>query len=118
MGVDLTLYPLEPYQAAMPKAIYPLTMLRLERWRWLWQQIEEQTTSVPLGGGVHCPFPDPGEGPFDPETEDPYGSPLTTVSAGELAAVTADPYPWDGNEAALAYLRALPADRRVVLWWH
>ena len=50
---------------------------------------------------------------------DRYGKPLMYITAGKLAEhfkdVTLDDWP---NDAALAYIRALPADLPVVLYWH
>lgn len=51
--------------------------------------------------------------------EDPYGTPLTELWAGELAKVDLpEGEITDWNRAALAFVKALPWRTRVVLWWH
>lgn len=48
--------------------------------------------------------------------EDPYGTPLEYILAGHLAKVNVDKAsPW--NQACFAFIRALPKDTPVVLWW-
>ena len=49
----------------------------------------------------------------------PYGEPVRYALAGELARAGSEPAdlsPW--NAAVVAFLRALPADLPVYLWWH
>lgn len=50
--------------------------------------------------------------------DDPYGSLLTYVEAGELAKVAMPPDASHWNKAVFAMMKALPADTPVVLWWH
>lgn len=50
---------------------------------------------------------------------DPYGDPIRYALAGDLAAVLpadVEVSPW--NAAVIAFVRALPADVPVYLWWH
>jgi hypothetical protein len=49
---------------------------------------------------------------------DPYGSPLTYLTAGELLAVAlpTNASPW--NKGVWAFLKELPPDTRILLWWH
>jgi len=52
-------------------------------------------------------------------TTDPYGDPVRYALAGDLAAVLpadVSTSPW--NDAVIAFVRALPADVPVYLWWH
>jgi hypothetical protein len=48
-------------------------------------------------------------------TTDPYGTPLTYVTAGELAEVKSE---HDWNAAIIAMMKALPPQTPVVLYWH
>ncbi len=48
---------------------------------------------------------------------DTYGYPLTWVSAGLLAQVDEGSLLDHDNRAALAYVRAMPPDTSVVLFW-
>jgi len=50
-------------------------------------------------------------------TEDPYGTPLTYVPAAEFRKVKPKGTN-DWNKAILAFLKTLPPDTPVVLWWH
>jgi hypothetical protein len=70
--------------------------------------------AVPLTEGVQW-YDDDGLG----ETkEDCYGEPLTFMSAHNIARYLGT-VPLRGFDAAtLAYLKALPVDTRVVLWWN
>ncbi len=50
-------------------------------------------------------------------TTDPYGAPLRWCWASDLAKleITQDMHPW--NAAVLAFVRALPPELKIVLWW-
>jgi hypothetical protein len=49
---------------------------------------------------------------------DPYGKTLTYLPARTLAAHLGTTKLDPRDKAVLAFLEALPADTRVVLWWH
>lgn len=49
-------------------------------------------------------------------TTDPYGTPLTYLTAAELLSVA--PPENERGPSVWAYLKALPPDTPVVLWWH
>lgn len=59
-----------------------------------------------------------GDDGVERETEDAYGNPLRYVRAGDLGTIPDQPdYPaW--NRAVLAFVRALPPETRIMLWWH
>ena len=46
---------------------------------------------------------------------DAAGSPLTYCTAPDLTGMSGGGEPW--NQAVLAFLQALPADTRIVLYW-
>ncbi len=51
-------------------------------------------------------------------TTDPYGDPLTRCTAGALSEIPEPKglHPW--NRAVMAFVRALPGNTPIVLWWH
>lgn len=49
---------------------------------------------------------------------DAYGDPLKFVYAHELSKVNLDSDAGAWNKAAFAFVRALPPDTIIVLWWH
>jgi len=59
-----------------------------------------------------------GDEGIERTTTDSYGDPLFYVKAGDLAKAAGH---WKGspwNEAAMAFVKALPADTPIILWWH
>jgi hypothetical protein len=116
MGVDLTLMPLLEKDYWVSHAL-----IRLERRRALWPKIEA-LGARPVPEPLTCfqgvgPDGDPAYGEI---TQDPYGQPLTWLPAGELATLHDDETVQDNwlNQAAWAYLRQMPPDWPVVLYWH
>lgn len=57
-----------------------------------------------------------GDEGLEERTEDPYGDPLTYMTAGELLQVESPQN--DLGRCAWAYLAALPRGTPVILWWH
>jgi len=57
-----------------------------------------------------------GDEGIERRDDDPYGAVLTYLTAGELGKL--DPGEGWLNVAAWAYLRALPPNTTVLLWWH
>lgn len=51
-------------------------------------------------------------------TKDDYGAPLTYVLAGEFRDIPLSFYFSIWNKAVLIFLKALPIEIPVVLWWH
>jgi hypothetical protein len=112
MGLDLTVYPLKHYRSASGTP-FLCDSLRLDRDGALFAAIERAPS-----------FPVPQVEVYEDDGlrvrgTNPYGDPVRYVLAGELARVIADAAglsPW--NVAVVAFLRALPADLPVYLWWH
>lgn len=87
-----------------------------------------QITNIGRGNAepVCSPRPLPHDAQFIPSMpysieyphQDPYGAPLTGLSAGELSnvEVPADATQW--NRAVFAMIRELPPETLIVLWWH
>ena len=117
MGLDLTLYPIR--YADLPWWL-ATESLGCERQAALFRRVE-QVESDPLPKVVGKPvsfkvYKD--EGIVEAKT-DSYGTPLRVAKAGNLAKAAlpaAEMYPW--NRAAWAYLKVLPPDTPVVLYWN
>lgn len=123
MGLDLTLLP----AYSMTAGDMSLDILRLFEAGDLWDPIEAiESSLVPVGfrswlalhQSTGCRYD--GERTFGETKTDAYGKRLRMVGAGDLVKLAEHPA-WRAhprNVAALAYLRALPADWPVVLYWH
>lgn len=70
--------------------------------------------AVPLSGGMDW-YDDDG---LEVVSEDPYGAPLTCMSAFTLARHFASEELRGWDAAVLAFVKHLPPDARIVLWWH
>lgn len=93
-------------------------ILCFERHRLDWQDYEAfdriKDEAVPLTDGVQW-YGDEG---LEAIKEDHYGVPLTFMPAHSIARHLSAA-PLRGFDAAtLAYLKALPPETRVVLWWN
>jgi hypothetical protein len=118
MGVDLTLMPLTADHPGFPLAH---SMLLVERRRTLWDAVEA-VPSKPAEAPVSCFRGDDvnGKEGYGTRTKDCYGDALRLCRAGDLAAladhdgVTSAPM----NVAIWAFLKALPPDHRIALYWH
>lgn len=109
MSVNLTLA-FDRYGTKWPTLCY-------ERHRLGWQDSEAfdrlKADAVPLRDGVQW-YGDEG---LEERKEDPYGQPLTFMSAHTIARHLGAA-PLRGFDAAtLAYVKALPPETRVILWW-
>lgn len=118
MGVDLTLLPELYPNIAGP--IYPHIVLPLSRRRDLWERITDDIENQRLNQAVYWPDDDNG---LEERVEDPYGAPITFVTAHELVKVIRKFRDVEGemgwqNEATLMYLGCCPPLTRVILWWH
>jgi hypothetical protein len=124
MGVDLTLIPTHPAdrqeakQMGLTMALAEITLIRRAR---LWEAIEQLPSDAPAAPlqchrardertGGHC---------YGRLTHDPYGKPITTVTAGQLSELRDRPEVTDNaaNRAAWAYLDELPQRTPVALLW-
>jgi hypothetical protein len=130
MGVDLKLLPL--YAKSNIGFNFALTMLELDRRYQLFEQIEKIPT-VTLEGTFStylARIPDgswQGENAFGVVKEDAYGNKIQFVQAGQLADIMGKWYSelkeeWSQydfhNKAAIAYLKCLPKDHLIGLYWH
>ena len=114
MGVDLTLVPV-----VYPNVDWILAYTRIEmrgRWYGLWECLTK--LSKPLNHEISW-YGDEG---IKKESETPYGKPLTWVTAEQfikavkIAKCKKDMV--DLDKAAVAYVRALPPDMKIILWFH
>jgi len=91
----------------------------------LFAQIDEEKSRMPAIEAVCDPKDIPqgkrvhwyGDDGLKTITEDPYGCGLTYVDAREFANVEPGET-GDWNKAVLAFLKALPPETPIVLWWH
>lgn len=122
MGADLTLIvPTYPHN----KDWFSPTHMDLCRYRDLWETIRTiPAIEVPEPVSCHMAIIEKGDNAgehcWGETKEDPYGSPLMYVKAGDLAALK-DHEGVTGkyvNAAAWAYICALPKDWPIVLYWH
>lgn len=114
MGLDLTLLPHKHHHVSGTPFL--CESLRLDRDYALFDLILTAPRHFP-GGPVEI-HSDAG---WEKRTTDPYGDPIYYVKAGDLAVALSDiaalsTSPW--NAAVIAFVRALPADVPVYLWWH
>ena len=49
---------------------------------------------------------------------DPYGSPLTYLTAGEMSKARLPKGLTDWNKGIMAFVKSIPSDTPVILWWH
>lgn len=104
---------------------YAHTTLDWGRARQLAQALEGKTQPLPEGhdiSGQAAKFTD-DESIYGRFTTDPYGSPVHYITAGALVPVLEEFAPsWQPGEwlrpATLAYLKAIPHETWIVLWWH
>lgn len=112
MGVDLTLIPVD---CEMDNLNFGHSKLSLERRRELWDAIIEAKIAKPFGKPFSCYA---GES-YSEETEDCYGQSLTYALVNDLLKLfdhegVVDNYT---NRAIWAYLRELPANNKIILYW-
>ncbi len=110
MGMNLTL--------AFDRYGFAGSILCFERHRLDWQDYEAfdriKAEAVPLADGVQW-YGDEG---LEERKEDPYGEPLTCMLAHSIARHLSAAPLRRFDAATLTYLKALPPETRVVLWWH
>lgn len=114
MGIDLKLWPAP--LANIGSVHTTQVALHLDRDSALFDRVRGvRTVPVPFDWRVYDYFEDTG---MERITEDAYGEPLTMVFAEKLAAVPLSDDTSCWNRATWAYLRELPPDTPVVLYWH
>ena len=116
MGVDLTLLPL-----LTPTYWASHDVIRVNRCRELWADV----LALP-----QQPIPEPlscyvaqianNETGYGNRENSPYGERLCWTTAGALATLKDHPAIQDDwiNKAVLSYLRTMPEDWPIVLYWH
>jgi hypothetical protein len=111
MGLDLTLAysPWRSDQGAPEPLLY--SRLSLNRDYELFDQIKELPV-IPVTGPVLW-YGDEG---LETRETDPYGDRLTWVNAFHFHNVKGSEN--SENAAILAFVRTMPPDRRIYLWWH
>lgn len=122
MGLDCTLFP-NNWDLGFLKLtgdMLATTTLDLDRDYRLFEKLPGYTRDGHDGGPA--PVVDFSVGVYRDDglkrtREDAYGDPLRQVTAGELAKVdTSETSAW--NQAAFAFVRALPPETIVVVYWH
>jgi hypothetical protein len=116
MGIDLTLMPGKFTGGGRPILDWFLATERISLDRdYALQDRIRLVPTQPLPFGVR--FRNYEDDGLKDRTDDQYDTPLTWCRAGDLAKVSdGDCSPW--NKAAMAFVRALPPDILIVLWWH
>ncbi len=120
MGVDLKLLVTHGNRQANAGIAFAHTMIELERRSDLWEPIGdvESEKAYPLSSYVARDAD--GESCYGRIEKDCYGADIRWVEAGALAKlhdnanVTNNPT----NRAAWAFLRELPPDTMIALYWH
>lgn len=96
------------------------TTIWIGKYREFFQAIEHSLKEHLVGVPVWCHFDcdDEGDNKYGQCTQTPYGSPLTYLTAAEILSLE-DLVPDDGYylKAALAYLKALEPDHKIILYW-
>jgi hypothetical protein len=125
MGVDLTLYPVEPLLDGYDYEGHPpcnsWSCLEVPRRSNLWDTIRK-AGPLPLNQPLNC-YTSKG---FQDTTEDAYNSPLEFLPAVKLAKAIRLYYETDKDAGkmprqtagVIAYLSELPAVQKIVLYWH
>lgn len=118
MGMDLVLLPLDSELVGSDLAV---DRLGFHRDYELFGQLHDFEGKK---GGIKANAMAPGASilQYDDEgltraSTDPYGTPLTWVSAKELKKLKASERTSSWNKAILAFITALPDDTVIVLWW-
>lgn len=119
MGIDLTLL---PYDCQHYDLFYSHTILSLDRDYDLFDEIKEIEAypQMELFSHFMSKVPDgnkKGEYCYGADNTDAYGEQLQFVFARDLIKLDNKNLS-NKNTAVMAYLRMLPGDQRVALYWH
>ena len=109
MGLDLTLL---PARFRMLDGFHGYDRLGMHRDPELFDQILALPSLE-----LHRPLDWYGDEGIESLAADPYGNVLRFCQAGDLGR-TAPAFRSTWNEAVLAFIRALPPETEIVLWWH
>lgn len=116
MGVDLTLMPESFNLGGQP---YSHHLIEMNRDRVLWSAIETAGIERSVGSVICFKGPrEDGEHTYGEATENPYGTPITYVQAGELADLLSKHKVYGANVWIHAALRSMPRALPVYLYWH
>lgn len=116
MGVDLRLL---PFDADQGDFAYSHTMMEVGRDYDLHGKIRAlKSMPVPSDFTSFCARGVDGEPTYGKTSETPYGEQLEYVLAGHLAAIKLPRDAWYGVRAVWAYLKELPPQTKVALYWH
>jgi len=121
MGVDLKLLPVQADGRPYSEFGYSHTVLDLSRRRTLWPAIGAlPTTAVPPVFNTYlCRCSDYDDVHYGNTQTTPYGDPLLATTAGDLVTLLNHECVRENalNRAVWAYLRELPSDQLVALYW-
>lgn len=115
MGLDLTLVPNRYPQIGGWFLAYD--RISLDRQYALFDAIRDQVDTFPLEDDTR--FQWYGDEGLEDVREDPYGSPLRWCFAKDLSKIrlsVEDLSAW--NRGVVAFVRSLPPDTKIVLWWN
>ena len=117
MGVDLTIMP-QSYR--FDECIVTQHAIQFERDRTLFEAIEKSGQEVDAGMPVTCHFAltADGETCYGEVTENPYGTPITSMTAGQMHDVLSPHQMHGSNVWIFAALGAMHRDLHVYLYWH
>ena len=110
MGLDLRLYP-NRWRSQRPLLSNAQVLDRN-------YELFDAIKALPAVAVPEAPLAYDDDEGLKPTATDSYGDQLTQVWAGVLAGIPEETWgrsEW--NRAALAYLRTIPPDTPVVLWW-
>ncbi|WP_144106820.1 hypothetical protein [Paraburkholderia sp. BCC1886] len=113
MSLSLSLIIDQNRQGLPDGTVQPFTRLRFSGYT---RRIEEAVRSIAivLDAGLDAHDDEKGSVVL---TTDNYGSPLCWLSAGTLAPILRDAIYDQSDAAVVAYIEAMPADTRVILYW-
>lgn len=112
MSLDLTLV-FDPFKSN-PDCFHGYNRLRMDSAYRLFEAIQDSDPAPLNPGRVVDWYGDEG---LETRDTDVYGDRLTLITASALVAVMNKFDLSPKNAAVFAYLRALPPDEEVILWW-
>lgn len=114
MGIDAIFLPIE---CDTDVITYSHSILRLERNRALWDEINKLEPRK-LGKTLNCYLArrEDGETQYGEVNEDNYGEALTYLYTQELALID-DEFIEGVNKAVWGYLKELPPSTKIVIFW-
>lgn len=123
MGLDLTLIPIDhdsrEYDTE-PSTSWGFghSLLQMDRDYELFKKFQRlESGDVPADFATFTSRDEACEEPHYGQTQEtPYGKPLRCVLAGQLVSVKTEELS-DRNTAVMAYLKALPVNTKVALYW-